>query len=357
MEKQVPEGNERGQQLAELLEVLRGNRIFGELRRKNNQHLLAAIDEVLAESKTPSEFNQRWERLSGRLRVVGHLMATLKRDGKTEALAALRGALADPLYVFPGETIASERTAPMTLVMFSPAATFAMLRWIKQGNFRDLDAIVKLESIPADDASLVATMFRHFPSLKKAVAWRREWHPYEGCDLGYAYQVDVLRKVRIPSRLFHPLGLRHSECNGHIEISPPNQAVVGAQIEPDSEEIKCWAYFAFWAAADQREVLSGFSREQQRDIATWQFHVPADYLTWTRAGVSVGVGLHPEAEHEALRHEYGWRASAGVSQGFGAVINMGDPVESYPKDRYEDKERFVFSDIGTEGWTLGKRRQ
>jgi hypothetical protein len=331
MEKQVPESN-AAQQITELQEQLRGNKIFGSLRG-NSGCATRLINQILKQSENPTDFLRHWDAKVADLRVIGNIMATLKRDGKTEALDALQHALSYGLYTFPGETVAPDKTVPMTLVMFEPEATLSMLSWITRGHWHDFWAFLgsKHYKLQDDDprTTLVKEMFANFPSLARTanrprISIDEQW-ANEGWDLLYAYQMDVLRKFKIPEN-FHPMLLTHGQFNDHLELNPQFHRAPRMMVAPDTEEIQPTQNFAFWVEGDQATVLSQFTREEQKCIATWQFHV---HPSMTSRGL-IEIGLHPESGHAALKHQYVLQASAGVSHGFGAII---DPPENYQEHR------------------------
>jgi hypothetical protein len=329
MKKQVPESNDREQQMAELRESLRGHRVFGKIRGNHNGGLMLAIDHALSQSSSPSDFCRKWDEISGDLRIIGNIMAVLKRDGKTEALEALRKSLLDPNYSIPGETIRLEKVVPLTLVMFEPEKTLSMLRWIIKGHWMDLDQMLDNEG-GGEGMSLAKEMFSNFPSLREATEKRRERDHYEGWELGFAYQVDILRKIEVPEH-FHPLHLSPGQYNDHLELTPPFPFTKTMEIKSGAEWVQCLAYFGFWVEADQKEALSLFTREQQESIATWQFQIHPDSLSQERGCME--VGLHPENEHNHWSREYAFRSSAGMSHGMGAIFY---PPEDYAFQNYNE---------------------
>jgi hypothetical protein len=299
-----------------------------------------AVGEILGESENPTDFLRRWDAFSGDMRVLGNLMAVLKRDCKTEALAALHQAILDPTFTFSGETIPLEKTVPATLVMFKPEATLLMLTWITQGNWQDLNSFLANEQTVynQDRWPMIVDLFEKFPSLRRATEERKRRQDYEGWDLLYAYQVDVLRGFTIPQD-FNPMYLGFGQYNDHLELCPPNQVFGKAvTLDPNVGEVECLAHFAFWVQADQAAVLSRFSREQQEQMATWQFHVHPDLLKGSP--LPVDIGLHVESKHEALQLRYPSRTSAGLSRGFGGII---DPPHGYVNEwNAPQKDEFVF---------------
>lgn len=319
-EKQVPENTNN--QVTELQEKLRGHQIFGELRG-NAGSLVGSIDRALDQSATPTEFCTNWDSLSAQLRVIGNLMATLKRDGKSEALEALRESLVDPLYVFQGETIPLEKTSPVTLVMFDPKRTLAMLRWILECHWQNLDDYLKGEEFFSERHKVqTIELFKLFPSLEAASRMRSQCGDYEGWELAYAYQVDVLQKIKLPTG-FVPMTIPYGQYNDHFEFSDSHHALT-KKVNEDGPVVKCLHHFAFLVKADQKDVLSHFTREEQENIATWQFRVHPESVEH-----QCEVGLHLETEHEEWQGRKRTYASLGVSNGFGGVLNPPDKYELY----------------------------
>ncbi len=314
-------------QVAELQEKLRGHQIFGELRG-NAGSLIGSIDQALNQSATPTEFCTNWDSLSAQLRVIGNLMATLKRDGKSEALEALRESLVDPLYVFQGETIPLEKTSPVTLVMFDPKRTLAMLRWILECHWQNLDNYLFNEDFFLERQKVQTTeLFQLFPSLEKASRMRSQLGEYEGWELAYAYQVDVLNKFNIPAG-FDPMSIAWGQYNDHFELSYGLGGTKVRRMSDDEPEIKCLHHFAFLVPVDQKDVLSHFTRQEQGNIATWQFRVHPESVVNQRE-----VGLHLEPEHADWQGRKRTYASLGVSNGFGAVLNPPDQYETYEQSQ------------------------
>jgi hypothetical protein len=328
MTKQVPENNS-SQQIAELQDQLRGHQIFGRYRGTYNYTAMNAVGEILGKSESPTEFLRQWDSFAGDMRVLGNMMAVLKRDDKTEALTAFQQALIDPTYTFPGETIPLDKTVPVTLVMFNPKATLSMLLWITQGHWMDLGKFMDDEWDVYGESRrhLTVPLFENFPSLPRAIRARCESINYMGWDLLYAYQVDVLRGVEIPKD-FHSMYLAFGQYNDHIELERSRYSAKTTTVAPDTQEVNCVGHFAFWVEGDQAAVLSRFTREQQEKMATWQFHVHPDLIR-VKDPRYLTVGLHIEAMHEEFQHHYGSRASAGVSHGFGGIINPPDDYQKH----------------------------
>jgi hypothetical protein len=322
MSKQVPEGLSRDRQIAELMETLLGHNVYGMFRGRDCHSLVDVAEVVLERSGSPSDFCRNWDDLTAKFRVLGNILATLKREGKTEAYEALKESLTDVTYVFPGETIPVEKTVPVTLVMFEPARMLAMLQWILRAKCQGLESHI---GRPADSylrPQLAEAMFKAFPSLAEAVQIRIQLNPYPGIEFGLACQVDVLRNFNIPDS-FKPLYLTWGQFSDRIELGPSWATTPMIETEKWGK-VHCASMFAFWAPGSQKEVLSLFSRQEQGHIATWQFQVHPKLL---RADDDLmEFGLHDESDHSVWRHESSHRASLGVSQGLGAYI---DPPRSY----------------------------
>ena len=328
----MPE-NTNNDQVFELQDKLRGHQIFGQLRGQSGS-LLGSIDQALNNSTTPTEFCTKWDDLSAQLRVIGNLMATLKRDGKTQALEVLRESRVDRLYIFPGETVPLEKIVPVTLVMFDPKRTLAMVRWILECHWMNLDAYLGHEEFFSERQKIqTSELFQLFPSLEKASRMRHQCGNYEGWELGYAYQVDVLRKFVVPEG-FDAMAIGFGQYNDHFEISPPFPFSKTKRVEEGGEEIECLAHFLFLVQANQKDVLSHFTREEQENIATWQFRTHPESLT-----EYMTVGMHLDVEHERWQSQKRTYASLGVSNEFGAIIN---PPVGYPAFRQSQQYGEMF---------------
>lgn len=332
MKKQVPEGKfTREEQLAELRKKLIGNTAFGRTRGilYDQNTILSLFNQASQGKITPTQFCRKLGKITKDLRVMGNKIATLRRDGKQEAAQALLRALTVPGYRIPGEEIPLEKTVPITLIMFMPEKCMHMLQWIIEGDSSDLNTHMDCRKgeKPYYRQELTERLFELFPSLYAGCRHRLLNQRYEGIDLRYALYKDVTSRFSIPSG-FQPLHINHGQYNDHTELLPG--VYDSDHIEVNNEDVPCMGYFAFWAEGDQKTALSPFSREQQELMGTWQFHVHPSVLKKVKEAPV--FGLHTEDQHQEWSHSMSGFESAGVSHGYGAVINP-DPKD-YDTYRY-----------------------
>jgi len=355
MSKQVPEGvPSRDEQLASLRVELLGNKVFGRCRGRLRD-LPDVFMTTAKESSSPTQFCGEWDDFVGQWRVMGNLLAKFRRDGWGDAYAELEKALTSAQYLWPGETVPLEATEPMTLVMFDPIRTMAMIHWLLEGHWMDLNNYldwkdgVKRGYGPPDPR--VTELFGLFSTLEKHARHRREMQDYEGWDLRCAYEDSVMKIFpeidgSIGSRLSpRQIGskitalaasLRYYQWNDHVEISDHA--------------------FVFACQAEQGEVLKHFNRSQQERLATWQFQVPKVLM-----GNGVAIGLHLEEEYGRWQGMFPALVSHGVSGGLGGLIMTNPAPEEYKLISHSggvmkgEKFRVVF-EINNPNPRLGKRR-
>jgi hypothetical protein len=366
--KQVPEeiDNSRssGIQIRDLIRKLEGNRNFGRYRGKLDG-AAQWLGELAKSVDSPTDFRRLWEEVAPDLIILGGELAKLYRDGDHAAFEALVSALGNEDYLFPGEVIRVEKSVPLTLVMFDPEKTMVMLNWILRGYFVDAwhyaykkhdhfkysareglpdqSFVDKRNEFLSFRLELVDKLFATFPSLKKSTDSRwyyassSHWTPDDynpGVDLVFAYGLDVLRKFgdNWPNTGMEDfIGLRLLPGQyDRIALGQTRHCVGG-------EEIDCSGNFLFLYQGDQAELLSRFTREQQKKIATWQFRVHPNTISQINNHPSdrLKVGLHMEAEHETWRYTNTSLASLGFSQGMGGLLN---PVENVYKVFWGDSD-------------------
>ncbi|MFZ2975950.1 MAG: hypothetical protein WA055_04985 [Candidatus Moraniibacteriota bacterium] len=122
MKKQVPEEKD---QLEFLHQKLLGNNVFKACRGKGGA---TSIFSAIEKTDNPSQFCSDWNRQTAELRVMGNLLAQLKRDGWEYAFSLLKNALIDNYFLFPGEVV--EKTRPFTIIMPNSTKNLTLLRWI-----------------------------------------------------------------------------------------------------------------------------------------------------------------------------------------------------------------------------------
>jgi hypothetical protein len=333
--KQVPEGQtvaSKEEQLAKLREKLMGNQVFGRCRGKLGS-ALELVDHV-ENTNSPTEFLNTWDSAVADARVMGNLLATYKRDRWMHAFDALREALYNKAYFFPGETAPLHETSPITILMLDPERTMLMLEWIVKEHWMELNAWLDKKDGTRTDVTWLSErtmkLFEMFPTLERRCRDRRRYNFYEGSDLIFAHRdtvVDAFPQIRnIPMKA---RDFTFGQWNDHIELEAQQ--------------------FLFLYEGDQGDLLANFSREEQERIGTWQFDVP-------KALRFFDIGLHPESEHERWQKEFPAFASKGTSHGLGAFITEENPVHArrgepvkYPHREGPDENeiiRFIFDGMG-----------
>lgn len=339
--KRVPEGTvvvpSREEQWRLLQEKLMGHEAFARLRGKMGHRL--DVRGLLQEAGSPSAFCETWDRSTADVRVMGNMVAQLMRDGWDDAAAALLNALYDFTYTFPGETVPIHETVPITVLIVDFPRTLAMIKWIRGGHWKDLDASILGE----DCGKLARDLFNQFPSLARHSYERRQRGEYEGCDLVAAYQEDVLHQLRNIVggyvKGIDNLQIAHGTYNDHLEVG---QGVMGYSVR-----------FGFLFQEEQDTVLQRIPRELQHLVSTWHCRVPKKLFE--NKYRRLYFGFHPEDRHTEWAHKERSFPSIGCSNGCGMVIldagpeNMLEYLHRYNHDmsgcgdcRIQKGEGFAF---------------
>jgi hypothetical protein len=337
-EKKVPED-----QLAFLFSKLLGNQSFGRLRGSFSEGL-GSLKTILEAAESPTDFCQRWDRFCGDARVMGNLLACFQRDGWDAAEQELTRALQDATYRMSGEEVPLHETEPVTIVIFDFKRTLTFIRWVRCAHFSSLNAYLDeidyLVSVGAEwsdenpaegshlkdrDRVLTRKLFEAFPELEQYARDRRAGDHYEGRDLVEAYfkqVLDLFEQVEL-NEIGQPLCLAWNTYNDHLEL----YRGVGNSL-----------HYGYICRTDQAEVLSQFSRDQQKNIATWCVQLPKA-MTDTQLKRMFLV-FHPEAEHDKWISDSANVVSTSLSHGYGVVAMsriFADPLDDHTNahhDRY-----------------------
>ncbi|NIP33129.1 hypothetical protein GWN26_14200 [Candidatus Saccharibacteria bacterium] len=331
-EKKVPE-----EQIEFLRKKLTGNEAFGRVRGQLTEKQ-SLLESVLEEAESPTDFCRRWDQLSSDMRIFGNQLAQFKRDGWDTAYEELTRALKDKTYRLPGETVPLHQTEPITIVMFDFPRTLTLIRWIRCAHWMDLDNYLEeLNQSWTDGLSkkywfssgnpsrtLTHELFKAFPSLKEYTLTRRQYREYEGWELVKSYYEHVLGKFDHAKLrdIGQPLTLARDTYNDHLEL----YRGVGERM--------CLGYIC---RADQAEVLSRFSREEQKQIATWTIRMPKVNAENDFRGMF--IGFHPEEGHDEWEAESSNLVSIGCHQDYG-VVAMSRPYSDPLRDhtgRYHEQ--------------------
>ncbi len=300
MSKQVPESD----QLGVLQETVTRYAVIRKYRGKLDSALIGLCPGLVETASSPTEFCSKWDEVTGEIRVIGNVLAQLKRDGLDLVYTHLVTALSNNLHRFPFEDRLPLPTTPVTLIMLDPQRTLTMLRWLMLDHWMSLNG--HLDGQPTE---LTTALFESFPTLENHSRERRRQGDYEGGDLRAAFRDTVYPpfgdlEERLGKVNHARFQLGWHQWNDHVEIS---------------EQV-----FAYLIEGDQATALSLFSREQQRLLGSWQINVPEGTYGGGDLDLMVkSIGLHPENEHEAWSHEYPDWVSTSTNHGMGAIL-FGD---------------------------------
>lgn len=303
MNTRMPEAVSAETQLGHLREKLLGNKSFRACRGKLNRSVADIINEFIDQVDNPTQFCKTWDEMNAAMRVMGNLLAQYKRDGYDVAYNELLLALKST-HIITGETIPFDETLPVTIVMFDPVRTSLMIRWIIDEHWQELNGYLNWVDSNGKDcqpSKLTEELFQNFPTLEAHCRERRRCGDYEGWDLSKAYHESVLSKFLVPKG-WTPLKIGFGQWNDHIEIADQT--------------------FAFVVIGkDQAEVLSLFSREEQKSIATWHVNAPSDVMkTNSERARYYCVGFHEGTEHWHQSQKHPALTSKGVQAGWGVRI-------------------------------------
>ncbi len=200
-------------------------------------------------------------------------MATLKRDGKTEALGGPPASIARPDVCVPRRWCYSKRgrgdardVQPESNPVHARLDYQRTLAGSGQLPQERPDLYIEERRQLADPelfGSFRASVGR--PKQRLYIGWTMK-----GWDLLYAYQVDVLRKFRVPTN-FNPMYLGFGQYNDHLELSP--QHVRRRPYHWIPRRSSACRISLFGLKEIRRRCFSRFTREEQEKMATWQLHV------------------------------------------------------------------------------------
>lgn len=349
--KQMPEDSLEIKSIEDFGLYLLGHEDFRDCRGKQDVTIEQLMVNILDQADSPSQARKNWDIQMSKLRVMLYLAAKLKRDGKFEMLEELFRQLTKPDLILPGETKAGEDLRPVTVFMFEPEKTITLLIWMQVAPEEDLYRYALTKECKCD---LTPGLFEQFPSLwKYAVQWRNiSPKDQAGRALCLAYCDDVLSQF--PSKLIANDGIKLDAC-GLIPNLP--QALPKKVIErylywygePNSKDSffagmlgTIYPSFAFASVADQKEVLSQFTRGQQDKIGVWELALP------TKIGHmqhQYNIGLHPEGEHGYWSKRWPLFASRSVNHGYGAYF-ITDPYDGEGGQYKTSPKLFERKDVG-----------
>jgi len=347
MSMQVPEGKlDREAQLSLLTERLQGHQIFGRQRGRMGP-IMDWLDDMIGDTDNPTEFLSQFDSSVSDFRVMANMLAVLKRDGHDLAYAELKHVLRARNSFLPGETVPVEVTRPITIVMLDPDRTMLFVNWMlmvgrhwDHEGFRRTKAFADMSpAIPKTVPSPSSTFYQKisqqmldsFPRLAEIL--RRRYSSMDICYDWIGWQAYEAYYDAIEDQgLFPPaggVGLRVEMHQHDHEI----ESIISTS-DYSARELHFLNTYAtsmiYLVEGDQATVLAQYSREQQKNITTWQINVPKDYVMNYDGHVLPYVGLHLEDEHESQKRHDKVFCSLGVNNGLGARI-----LESYTADSQE----------------------
>ena len=300
-------------QLEILRDKLMGNQAFAVCRGKLGTPITGITSNLITETNSPTNFLDEWDEFFGKARVMTNLLAQFHREGMGVAYGELFAALQSKDHFFPGETVPIEKTRPVTLLMLEPTKTIVFLRWLLEEHWvtlrdylywKDVEKISSSYGQKVEQPSLLTKqLYEEFPTLEMLA--RKHLDEYEGAELSSAYRETITNTF---SREILKNGDRaelvYSQWNDHVEN-------VGR------------IPFLYMFDMEQSKVLKLFSREDQKRVATWQFHLPKVIA------LPIYIGLHPEEFHDDLEKVHPAFVSRGKSQGLGALTLLDNPVSGH----------------------------
>jgi hypothetical protein len=347
--KQVPEDQvvvPRQEQVNRLKADLAGNQVFGRIRGRVSP-FVSFVSHILEQADSPSDALRMYDDIVSDVRVMANLLAKYRRDGLNIAERELAVSLSDKTYLLPGEDLPIESLVPVTFVMFEPEKTMLMLRWVMNDSWQRLDEYLEGKKV----TTLTMELFEAFPSLQQTARERWIRRDYEGWDLLMAHALDVIQKfpslskldtiqIGRPVNLWKRFTVRYGDpyYNDHLEMQKEESR------EVDGQYVKYGRTFLYMFSGDQGEVLSHFTRDEQRSMATWQVYLPEN-MAPDRFGtkrLDIMAGIHPEADHGQYLEELPVYASRGVSHGWGLlVLRSGnwEKEKQYWGERWQEQNK------------------
>lgn len=292
----------RDEQLKALREKLAGHQAFGRIRGHWHQSLLEITARLLHDTASPTAFCAAWDQCAADVRIIGNLLAQLRRDGWTDAEQELQASLRKEGRLMEGEVLPLHETVPATALVFDPKRTFALLRWLRA---------VELSEFGAIQESKFAAMFTNclldrFPSLREPLERNPTGIGLEN-ELASTFLQEIGDRWMSTERFSPSCALRLNFFNSKPRIEG--------------------LWIGYLLIQDQAEVLSAFSRKEQKSLATWQCRIPKILCEPTdekyplhKISYQLKVGFHSESDHVRVKRLAPTTSSAGCSHGYGVRI-------------------------------------
>lgn len=295
------------QQLVELRRKLAGNQSFGKCREAG-QFGRIPIYKLLEQPNPTATLKALDDSLSDQ-RVMLNMLAILKREGNMYAYQELLDALTEG-HVITGEELPLEKTEPGVLVMVDPEKALLLARWMYTSEFSD--AIHWIRHGHGDPkrgqcGSLTPKLLEIFPHLREQFLEQEN----QSHRLPPTYVIEE-RVKDVWEKLDQYRGNRFPI----FVVGSMTGMWYGSH---------CSAIFV--SGVDQQDVLSLFSREEQKSIATWRFNFPKTVKRMMGPSSDMWLGLHSEAEHQNWKSRWPSYVSCGVACGLGATILDSDMLK------------------------------
>ena len=294
------------QQMAELLDKLAGHPTFRRLRGtwgSSLHDLLAERRKDVTSARGAREDVRTW---ASDLAWAQGLLQQLTLKGHHVAAAELERALLSPEHLLMGEQPDLHQIARCVLIIPRPDIVLPLLQWLHHPERGADDLAPAFEGVQEGAIGHLAAFLAAFDG--KAELW---WNPKAPLN-------DTFNLERLASKArLYADGLM-ARFSARKEEPPPQQVSqlrLQLRSTPHSEAAVLVGAPVWIAWTTQDNLLSYFSRDEQNQVATWQFELPAyrQYRARRR------FGLHLEDQHELWRTRYPTYASKSCQRGLGAV--------------------------------------
>lgn len=334
---QVPEEVPSAEaQLDALRLKLAGNAAFGRLRGRLGRPTVQLMLEC-GNGQSRVSAKQEWAELASAMAVMQTLLAQYRRDGWGVAEHELSRALSVEGYIITGETVPFEETEPYTIFMVDPDLTFDMIQllqgWAHVDTYRDEDQPRFWQRLR--DEGKIRDLYPYARGIIKGLTFPTT----SSEDNGFGVWEDLIiafgRRLQIPTK---PSGRETTDlipcnisnfrgCSDWRELTAENRLI---------SNCAC----GFGKPCEQSRLLAAFGREDQRRIASWQFHLPK-VMGFQRADRPYTVVFYHPSEQPRWEKERPQFASRGVSHGRGAIVVPQELLGDFLREKGDHFFRYV----------------
>lgn len=288
-------------------------------------------------ARTPSAVMEELARRTGQAKILLNHAAKLRRDGKMRAYLELVRALKDPEFILTGEESPLDKRTPGVLVMFNPKRNMDLLRLVQIVDPLTVDLCLGKGDDHAHHMVELGEV-RTRPELTGWIQSVLSQNPdvLKGLEKWYTSERSKFRPEYMPNSLHKDV---FDDNNGWLTDKQQDRCVRRGNewLKPAMDQrydyirhdvLANWPIALFFNNKTQREVLSLFKREHQKDVATWQFYYPTHMSHLT--GYSVSIGLFPESEISRFTKRWPTHTSKSLNEGMGAVMLEGRDDDNDP---------------------------